>query len=126
MDSNEGVPLATTMCASSNKHADEDVTNYGEHSEITIGRSSDDDDDSARDTEDSILLEHVNSYKELLYSIVEDLTERLMEGDHNLISGVGKFIKQYKQMMKSHAPNSTLSFALHNFGKSDSEFFLHA
>ena len=60
-------------------------------------------------------------YKTSLMDIVEDLTKRLMEGDHNLLSGTNKFINSYKQMENSQAPNSALSYALHNFGKSDSE-----
>lgn len=62
-----------------------------------------------------------NVYQDALTEIMDDLTERLMEGDHNLISGVTKFIKSYKQMAKSQAPNSAISYALHNFGKSDSK-----
>ena len=55
-------------------------------------------------------------YKTSLMDIVEDLTKRLMEGDHNLLSGINKFINSYKQMENSQAPNSALSYAL-----SDSE-----
>ena len=84
-----------------------------------------DEDGGSQDQEDNTKTawsEHIDTYKESLYEIMDDLTDRLMEGDHNLISGVVKFIKQYKKMVKSHAPNSSLSYALHNFGKSDSKF----
>ena len=73
------------------------------------------------DNSEMMWSDYVNTYKEKLYNIADDLTDRLMEGDHNLISGVVKFVKQYKLMVKSHAPNSSLSYALHNFGKSDSK-----
>ena len=78
--------------------------------------------ESVEHKDDSWTNHIVNTYKGPLYDIVEDLTERLMEGDHNLISGVTKFIKQYKAMIKSLAPNSMLAYALHNFGKSDSKY----
>ena len=31
-------------------------------------------------------------FKDALTNIMEDLTDRIMEGDHNIISGVSKFI----------------------------------
>ena len=67
-------------------------------------------------------------FQDELTNIMEDLADRIMEGDHNIISGVSKFIKAYQMMVKSHTPNSSISYALYNFGKSDSEsmifFFL--
>jgi len=72
-------------------------------------------DSSYDDSTNDPWMEHVKTYKESLYDIVDDLSERLIEGDHNLLSGVGKFIKHYQQMTKSHAPNAALAYALHNF-----------
>ncbi len=59
--------------------------------------------------------DNINTYKQTLYNIADDLTDRLMEDDHNLISGVVKFIKH------AHAPNSSLSYALPQLWKSDSK-----
>ena len=63
----------------------------------------------------------VQSLKSSLLEIVDDLSDRLSDGDHNLISGAKKFIQAYKKLECSDAPNSSLSYALHNFGKSDSK-----
>ncbi len=49
----------------------------------------------------------------------------ITEGDHNVISGVEKFINQYKLMTKSHAPSSYYN-ALHNFGKSVYSYYMLA
>lgn len=57
-----------------------------------------------------------------LHNIVNDITERLNEGDQNMTSGVRKFIKSYTYMQhSSFAPTATISYALHNFGKPDSK-----
>ena len=53
---------------------------------------------------------------------IQDLVGRLKEGDHQLVSGAQHFTKHYQQMLKSSAPNSAIAYALHNFGKSDSEY----
>ncbi len=58
-------------------------------------------------------------YKQLLNEIVEDLSEKMDVGDHNLISGVSHFIQTYTKLKSSHSPDSAISYALHNFGKSD-------
>ena len=50
--------------------------------------------------------------------------ERIQQGDHNMISGVTKFLKSYKGMVKSHSPSATISYALHSFGKPDSKFLI--
>ena len=50
----------------------------------------------------------VAGFKDELINIMEDLTDRIMEADHNVISGVSKFIKAYQMMIKSHAPNSSI------------------
>ncbi len=60
--------------------------------------------------------EWVQTYKAPLTEILEDLPDRLMDGDHN---GIKKFIKSYKQMQTSQAPDSAIAYPLHNFGKSD-------
>ncbi len=51
----------------------------------------------------------VGRYRDSLNEILEDLMERLQGGDHNLLSGVAKFIKSYKKMANSSAPDSTVS-----------------
>ena len=66
----------------------------------------------------------IECFRNSLSEVMEDLTGRLMEGDHNLIAGASKFINSYKKMVKSQAPNSSISYALHNFGKSDRKFTL--
>ena len=64
----------------------------------------------------------IQDYKQALYGIVDDITERLADGDQNMVSGVTKFIKSYAYMQNlGIAPSSTISYALHNFGKPDSK-----
>jgi len=63
----------------------------------------------------------VAGFKIGLSSIMDDHTDHIANGDHTIISGASKFIKTYQSMMKSHAPNSFISYALHNFRKSDSK-----
>ena len=58
----------------------------------------------------------VNLFRNDLTELVEDMASRLVTADGNVISAVTKFI-----MMASHPPTSTISHALHNFGKSDSK-----
>ncbi len=65
------------------------------------------------DDEHTLQTHDCTNYKQLLNDIVEDLTERMDVGDHNILSGVSHFIKS------SHSPDSAISYALHNFGKSD-------
>ena len=48
----------------------------------------------SQDKEDNTLSEYIESYKESMYEIIDDLTSRLKEGDHNLLSGVVKFINR--------------------------------
>ena len=62
----------------------------------------------------------IDSYGDSLSEIVEDLIGRLKQGDHNLLSGVTKFIKSYRKMANSSG-DSAISYTLHNFGQSDSE-----
>lgn len=100
--------------------------NSGEHTTSTDLHESDlimDDQDDQDNTHssDSRWSDYADTYRDKLCDIVEDLTERIIEGDHNVLSGVNKFIQQYKLMTKSHAPSSSIAYALHNFGKSDSK-----
>ena len=67
--------------------------------------------------------EAIQSFGDSLREIVDDLVERLKQGDHNLLSGVTKFIKSYRKMANSSG-DSAISYALHNFGQSDSESLL--
>ena len=81
------------------------------HSEIKFNNSSS---DSAQLTN-----EEIQVIEEDLHNIVNDITEGL--NDQN-ISGVKKFIKSYTHMQhSSFAPTTTISYALHNFGKPDSK-----
>ena len=61
------------------------------------------------------------SFQSQLLDTMDDMMDRLQQGDHNMISGVNKFLKTYKSMLKSHSPTATISYALHNFGKPDSK-----
>ena len=66
--------------------------------------------------------EEMQIVEEGLHDIVKDITERLHEGDQNMLSGVKKFIKSYTHMQQSSfAPMASISYALHNFGKPDSK-----
>ena len=124
-DLTECIPTANKQ--TDDKHTDDKQTDDKKTDDKqTDGKQTDEDFPIDRASDESqgqeeTWLQHINTYKESLYIIADDLTSRLMEGDHNLKSGVGKFIQQYNRMTKSHAPNSTLSYALHNFGKSDSK-----
>lgn len=84
--------------------------------------SSSDADTQCHGKTEDMWITQVAGLKEELTGIMEDLTDRVMEGDHNVFSGVAKFIKAYQMMVKSHAPNSSISYALHNFGKPDSKW----
>ena len=70
----------------------------------------------------------VAGFKTESVNIMDDLADHLANGDHTN-NGASKFIKAYHQsMVKSHAPNSSISYALqHNFGKPDNKsvFILH-
>ena len=93
----------------------QDIAFYGDLTECipTANKQTDDKHTDDKQTDDKKTDDkqtegkQINTYKESLYSIADDLTSRLMEGDHNLKSGVGKFIQQYNRMTKSHAPNPT-------------------
>ena len=52
-----------------------------------------------------------------LNGIVTDLTLRLQQGDHNLLKGLQKFIRTYKQLLTGQAPTSSIASALHHFGR---------
>ena len=62
--------------------------------------------------------------KESLNKITSDTMSRLEETNHNILSGVTKFIRTYNTMKESHSPTTTITYALHNFGRPDSEFSL--
>ena len=66
-------------------------------------------------------VQEATDMKKSLYLIVDDILNRLKKGDANLNSGIQKFVRQYKALARSHAPNSAIAYALHNFGKSDSK-----
>ena len=55
-----------------------------------------------------LLMTKVAGFKTELNKIMDDLTDHIANGDHTIISGVSKFIKS---MMKSHAPNASISCA---------------
>ena len=42
--------------------------------------------------------------------------------DHNIISGVSAFVRTYRKMKNTPAPNTSIAYALHNFGKVDSKY----
>ena len=52
-----------------------------------------------------------------LNGIVTGLTLRLQQGDHNLLKGLQKFIRTYKQLLTGQAPTSSIASALHHFGR---------
>ena len=60
-------------------------------------------------------------FHEPLNAVVTDMLERAGDGDHNLLSGLSKFITSYKTMMRSPAPTSAIANALHSFGRQDSK-----
>ena len=53
-----------------------------------------------------------------------DIMSRLEETNHNNLSGVIKFIRTYNTMKECHSPTTTITYALHSFGRPDSEFSL--
>ena len=65
----------------------------------------------------------VAGFKTELANIMDDLTD-CIANDHTIISGVSKCIKAYHGMRKSHAPNTSILYVLHNFGKSDIKSFV--
>ena len=111
---------------------DEDSNNIYTHKGNRTSKFCKDSVEKFSDLEDTLVIDNtineskeqenqMQSYRKSLTDIVDDLMERLLEGDHNLISGINHFIKSYNKMEKSPSPNSTISYALHNFGKSDSK-----
>ena len=54
-----------------------------------------------------------------LEEIVQDMLERVKEGDHNYISGLRKYIAAYKALQRSHAPTASIAYAFHSFGRPD-------
>ena len=68
------------------------------------------------------LKEQIENFHASLREIEDDIIMRVKEADHNFISGLCKFISTYTKMRKSsHAPTSTIAYAFHNFGRSDSK-----
>ena len=49
-------------------------------------------------TSATLTSKQIQDYKQVLYGIVDDITERLADGDQNIVSGVIKFIKYYAYM----------------------------
>ena len=68
--------------------------------------------------------QQLSHLKESLNEITSDIISRLEETNHNILSGVTKFIRTYNTMKESHSPTTTITYALHNFGRPDSEFSL--
>ncbi len=67
--------------------------------------------------------DQLQSFRSSLSDVVDDLVSRLHDGNHNLVSGVTKFLSTYKKIVTSSvAPSSTLTQAFHSFGKVDSKF----
>ena len=54
-----------------------------------------------------------------LEEVVQDMLERVKEGDRNYISGLRKYIAAYKAMQRSHAPTASIAYAFHSFGRPD-------
>ena len=69
--------------------------------------------------EDPVLATEVDVMFSELTSIFKDVTDRVKAGDTSLISGLCKFIQTLKKLQHSHSPGPAISYALHNFGKSD-------
>jgi len=85
----------------------------------------DDDDDDVQVSENGTdpLEQLLPSIHKSLGEVVEDMLDRVKQGDHSFISGLNKFIISYKAMQKSSlAPTPSISYALHNFGCPDREF----
>ncbi len=98
------------------EHPDTDYTIKHELGPQDTCHTQEEDDDHSLQTHDR------THYKQLLNEIVEDLSEKMDVGDHNIISGVSHFIQSYTKLKSSHSPDSAISYALHNFGKSDRKF----
>lgn len=72
--------------------------------------------------EPDTLEEKINTFRGSIREIEEDILTRVREADPNFISGLCKFISTYKKMQKSsYAPNATIAYAFHNFGRPDSK-----
>lgn len=77
---------------------------------------------TAKPTED----QQLQHYKQALCDIVDDIMDRLTDGDQNMLSWVTKFLKSYTYMQQSSiAPSPTISYALHNFGRPDSRLIFN-
>ena len=72
--------------------------------------------------EPDTLEEQVNTFRGSIREIEEDILARVREADPNFFSGLCKFISTYRKMQQSsHAPNSTIAYTFHNFGRPDSK-----
>ena len=68
------------------------------------------------------LEEQVYTFRGCIREIEEDILARVREADPNFFSGLCKFISTYRKMQQSsHAPNSTIAYTFHNFGRPDSK-----
>ena len=80
--------MCTPTVTPTNKQTDKD--DRGSDTNVSTDRASEEEDGSP-DNSEIMWSDNINTYKETLYNIADDLTDRLMEDDHNLISGVVKF-----------------------------------
>ncbi len=82
--------MCTPTVTPTNKQTDKG--DRGSDTNVSTDRASEEEDGSL-DNSEIMWSDYINTYKQTLYNNADDLTDRLMEDDHNLISGVVKFIK---------------------------------
>ena len=56
--------------------------------------------------------EYIEAYKEKLEDITNDMLLRLETGDGNFISGLNKFIREYRKMKTSLFPTPAIAHSL--------------
>ena len=110
------------MQINSSEPADADkpeaIDSGGENISSSLGSTAEEMDYDGADS----LTEQIENFRTSIREIEEDLVVRVREADHNFISGLCKFITTYRKMQKSsHAPTSTIAYALHTFGRPDSK-----
>ena len=114
--------LRSPSHANSSEPADADkpeaIDSGGENISSSLGTTAEEMDYDGADS----LTEQIENFRTSIREIEEDLVVRVREADHNFISGLCKFITTYRKMQKSsHAPTSTIAYALHTFGRPDSK-----
>ena len=69
--------------------------------------------------------DRLSTFRLALKELVQDMLERVKEGDRNYISGLRKYIAAYKAMQRSHAPTASIAYQTMIFQHSPTFVFLY-